>query len=101
MKTLIKFEDATDQIKLKTRSSTIISISILALSFIAIIPQAVYASAPIIYSEWMTAPVTVDGVWSPGEWEDAAGIHIFSGPDVDFEYYLYVKNDGGRLGLHP
>jgi len=59
--------------------------------FIAMPPSEPAPS--IINSNWMTSAVTVDGVWSPGEWEDAAEVHVIWGALVEYEYYVYVKND--------
>jgi len=63
--------------------------------FIAMLPSEPAPS--IINSNWMTSEVTVDGVWSPGEWEDAAEVHVIGGVHVDYEYYMYVKNDGNWI----
>jgi len=58
-----------------------------------IIPLPVMASGPIINSNRMTTAVTVDGASGTGEWDDAAYVHVTTGTMVNFEYYLYVKND--------
>ena len=46
-----------------------------------------------ISSSWLTTEVSIDGKMSSGEWSDATAMHITSGYSVNFEYYLYIKND--------
>jgi parallel beta-helix repeat protein len=57
------------------------------------IPYEVKADSSTIISNRKSNSVDIDGVYSLDEWSDASIAHITSGTEVNFEYYLNVKND--------
>lgn len=72
----------------------------LALSFgLVAVPMVrpVEANA-VIYSNWATTVPTIDGVYGPDEWSDAAVVDLQAAdPDNEIEAYVYFKNDAGFL----
>jgi len=50
-------------------------------------------TAPVIHSAWCSAPPTIDGVISPGEWDDAQEVDMGNGVTA------YVMNDDHYLWI--
>jgi len=46
-----------------------------------------------VQSNWATVVPNIDGVFSPGEWDDAAVVDLGAVPGNNFTAYWYIKND--------
>jgi len=50
-----------------------------------------------VQSNWATVVPNIDGVFSPGEWDDAAVVDLLTVPNNTMVAYWYIKNDAQYL----
>jgi len=68
------------------------------LTFATAMPVNAHYPGAVIQSKWATTIPTIDGVFSPGEWADAAMVDLQAAdPANEIEAYVYFKNDGDYL----
>ena len=68
------------------------------LTFATAMPVKAHYPGAVIQSEWASTIPTIDGVFSPGEWADAAMVDLQAAdPANEIEAYIYFKNDGDYL----
>jgi len=56
---------------LKKATSASMMVMLLVMLLVMILPSTVAHSGDVMYAPPLTVPVTIDGVWSTGEWDDA------------------------------
>ena len=72
--------------------------AIMILAVLAVMPATAHYPGAVINSNWKTITPTIDGIFSPGEWDDATVIDIQAAdPANPFTAYGYFKNDGTFL----
>ena len=68
------------------------------LMFATAMPVNAHYPGTVIQSKWATTIPTIDGVFSSGEWADAAMVDLQAAdPANEIEAYVYFKNDTGYL----
>jgi hypothetical protein len=75
---------------------TIVMVASLMIAFT--MPVQAYYPGAVIKSQWATKIPTIDGIFSPGEWSDAAVVDLLAAdPANQLEAYAYFKNDATYL----
>ncbi len=74
-------------------------LSVLAVLTVLALGTAVPAAAngDTAQSNWATVIPVIDGVFGPGEWDDAAVVDLLTVPGNPMEGYWYIKNDAQYL----